>query len=164
MKIGHFGCGTDVMKGADNFDRDRISSEVKELNMNQVPFGIKDGVYDQVVCRHVLEHLETNPLDVLMELHRVTKPGGEVVVELPIFGNLVSHQRHLHSRNYLNPVTVRKSGKNCNYIKNCFEVVCFRKTQRCSLRKMLWKVKIRFLTWVDSFWYDGYEWRLQVKK
>ena len=31
-------------------------------------------------------------------------------------------------------------------------------------KKILWKMKTRFFTWVDSFFYDSYEWDFGVKK
>ena len=152
------------MEGADNYDLHPVNGLVTQLNMNKIPYNIPSDTYDKVVVSHVLEHLETSPYDVLMELQRICKPGGQVFVELPIHGNLVSHMRFLHSRNYMNPVTKRKTQQNCNYIQNSFNELYFDKLQRCSLKKILWKIKTRFLTWVDSFLYDSYGWVLEVRK
>ncbi|HEY3920828.1 MAG TPA: class I SAM-dependent methyltransferase [Gaiellaceae bacterium] len=39
---------------------------------------VEDGSYDIVLCLQVLEHVE-DPLQVVRELHRVTRPGGRVL-------------------------------------------------------------------------------------
>ena len=39
---------------------------------------VEDGSYDVVLCLQVLEHVE-DPLQVVRELHRVTRPGGRVL-------------------------------------------------------------------------------------
>ena len=46
-----------------------------------------DGHFDQVILWHVLEHL-TNPREVLAEIHRILKPGGQVIVAVPNFSSL----------------------------------------------------------------------------
>ena len=164
MKTAHLGCGTTIISYADNYDKYPCDELVKHLDMDVFPYPIPNNTYDVVICRHVLEHLTNNPYDVMMELHRICKPHGRVIVELPIFGNLVSHQRHLHSRNYMNPLCKRTTNKDCNYIQNHYVLVRQDKTNKCSVKKILWKLKTRFLTWVDSYRYDGYEWCLEVKK
>lgn len=162
VRRGHFGAGEHVLDGYENYDLYPVNKKVRAMDMNVLPYMFVDDVFDEVVCRHTLEHLDRNPYDVLKEFHRITKKDGLVVVELPIVGNLVSHQRWLHSRNYMNPVLCRVSDN--SYISNLYELVSFRKRQRCSIWKTLWKMKTRFCTWVDSFFFDSYEWRLRVKK
>ena len=41
-----------------------------------------DGMFDSIICVDVLEHVE-NPADVLQELRRVLKPGGELIASVP---------------------------------------------------------------------------------
>ena len=41
-----------------------------------------DNTFDAVLCNAVLEHVE-NPEDVMPELHRVTKPGGHLILTVP---------------------------------------------------------------------------------
>jgi len=164
MTVGNFGCGTQLMQNAENYDKHPIKKVVDQLDMDVFPYPFPTNHFSSLVCRHTIEHLNSNPYDVMKELHRVTQQDGDVIIELPIFGNLVSHQRFLHSRNYMNPICARVSTKDHNYISNLFEVTHFKKTQRCSIKKIMWKLKTRFLTWVDSFLYDGYEWTLKVKK
>jgi methionine biosynthesis protein MetW len=49
--------------------------------------GYPDRHFDQVILWHVLEHL-TNPREVLAEIHRILKPGGQVIVAVPNFSSL----------------------------------------------------------------------------
>ncbi len=45
--------------------------------------------FDQVILWHVLEHL-CNPREVLKEINRILKPGGQVIVAVPNFSSLQS--------------------------------------------------------------------------
>jgi 2-polyprenyl-3-methyl-5-hydroxy-6-metoxy-1,4-benzoquinol methylase len=44
--------------------------------------GFKDGSFDVVTLFHVLEHV-TNPRDVLAEVHRILRPDGRLVLQVP---------------------------------------------------------------------------------
>jgi SAM-dependent methyltransferase len=46
--------------------------------------GLKTAAYDLVVCEQVLEHLH-DPQLALREMHRVLRPGGRMVIGVPIF-------------------------------------------------------------------------------
>lgn len=54
-----------------------------EHNICVRPFPYKDGFFDIAICSHILEHLE-DPGAVLTELKRVMKPGGLLIVGVPI--------------------------------------------------------------------------------
>jgi SAM-dependent methyltransferase len=45
---------------------------------------VEDGRYDRIVFNQVLEHIR-DPLTVLRELRRVTKPGGQIICTCPLF-------------------------------------------------------------------------------
>ncbi len=64
------------------------------------------GFFDQVIIWHVLEHV-SDPRATIEEIHRILKPGGEIVVAVPNFSSLQSRwsgpawfhldlPRHLH--------------------------------------------------------------------
>jgi len=50
-----------------------------ERELIQVP----DNTYDLVVCMEVLEHLSVDPMYMLAELNRITKPGGQIFLTTP---------------------------------------------------------------------------------
>jgi SAM-dependent methyltransferase len=59
---------------------------VDEADLNN-PLAYADGEFDVVVCTEVIEHLE-NPWALLRELHRITRPGGVVVISTPNLDNV----------------------------------------------------------------------------
>lgn len=59
---------------------------------DRAPFD--SGRFDIVLCEQVLEHLD-NPVDAMSEIERVLKPGGLLVIGVPIFPWGVSHLRRL---------------------------------------------------------------------
>lgn len=70
--------------------------------------GLKDSAYpaeyfDVVHCHHVIEHVE-DPLTFLMDVRRILKPKGVLVIEIP-----------------------NEFGHAINYIKNSFRAILFRK-------------------------------------
>jgi len=58
-------------------------SEPPELVMSVTHIGFRDGVFDVVLCNHVLEHVRDDRR-AMRELHRVLKPGGYAILQVPI--------------------------------------------------------------------------------
>ncbi len=57
---------------------------VHDLNKTPLPF--PDNQFKEIVCHHVLEHL--NELSAVMnELHRICKPDGTIYIELPHYSS-----------------------------------------------------------------------------
>jgi SAM-dependent methyltransferase len=82
----NLGCGTDVREGFVNLDHIALPGVdvVHDLSTGTLPF--EDGVFDEVICKDVLEHLDYVP--VLREVHRVMRPGGLLHVESPHFTSI----------------------------------------------------------------------------
>jgi SAM-dependent methyltransferase len=53
-----------------------------KMDIHQMPFGDHD--FDVVLCNHVLEHV-ADDLQALREIHRVLKPGGWALLQVPFF-------------------------------------------------------------------------------
>ena len=63
-----------------------VDIEVKTANLNEgLPFA--EGQFQVVVSTEVIEHLE-NPWFFMRELHRITEPGGVVIVSTPNLSNV----------------------------------------------------------------------------
>jgi len=52
-------------------------------NLRDYRLPYPDGAFDAVIACEILEHLNFNPLPVLQELNRITKPGGFLYVGMP---------------------------------------------------------------------------------
>jgi predicted SAM-dependent methyltransferase len=49
---------------------------------NLCSLSFEDGLFDWVICNHVLEHIKTDSLAV-REINRVLKPGGQAILQVP---------------------------------------------------------------------------------
>lgn len=62
-------------------------------DLNDIPYPFKDGYYDRIIMKDILEHLD-NPMDVLREIYRILKPKGKVEIQV-LYWN--------HKYNYSDP-------------------------------------------------------------
>lgn len=53
-----------------------------KMDIHQMPFG--DNHFDVVLCNHVLEHVDDD-IQAMREIHRVLKPGGWSILQVPFF-------------------------------------------------------------------------------
>jgi ubiquinone/menaquinone biosynthesis C-methylase UbiE len=53
-------------------------------NLNNYPYPFSDNEFEEVLCHHVLEHLDdiVKPIE---EIWRITKHGAKIIIEVPIF-------------------------------------------------------------------------------
>lgn len=93
------GCGEGVLVeeyadrlAIEGVDANYSSPRVRSGSITALPYG--DDAFDRALCLDVLEHLsfEEQPA-ALTELHRVLKPGGELLVSVP---NLAHLQSRIH--------------------------------------------------------------------
>ena len=54
---------------------------------------------DRVVAKHILEHLE-DLYGIFREVHRILKPGGDFIIEVPHFSCRVAYSEPEHNRFY----------------------------------------------------------------
>lgn len=62
-----------------------------KMDIHQIPF--EQNVFDVVLCNHVLEHV-TDDIRAINEIHRVLKPGGFAILQVPFFSPVpdVTHE------------------------------------------------------------------------
>lgn len=101
----NLGCGTNILQGYRNFDMYPSDPGVEPLDLNKFPYHFPQGYADEIVLSHVLEHL-IDPYRVVMECHRILKPGGKFVVVLPCtLRSSLPHLRMGHGKDYFKPIT-----------------------------------------------------------
>lgn len=89
----NIGCGVFKKDGYINIDN---FSEYKPdilHDLEKIPYPFDDNAFQIIEADHVLEHLES-PLDVMRELHRITKPGGFITIKVPHFSRGFTHPEH----------------------------------------------------------------------
>jgi len=91
------GCGRKKFRGSTGLDERSNSMADMHHDLNTFPYPLKDNIYDIVICRHVLEHMDNVPAT-LEEFYRAAKPGGIVIVEVPHFTHpeAFRHWQHKH--------------------------------------------------------------------
>ncbi len=105
-RILDIGCGTNKVAGAIGMDvNPRTAADVIH-DLDDLPYPFAADSFDEVIGRHVIEHVK-EPLAVMCELHRITRPGG--IVRLiaphwtnPDFATDLTHRNHLNSYSFRN--------------------------------------------------------------
>lgn len=83
MKKLNLGCGENIKEGWLNLDSVALPGVDVVHDIEKIPFPFRDGEFDEILCRDVLEHVEYIP--VLKELHRILKAGGILRIQVPHF-------------------------------------------------------------------------------
>jgi ubiquinone/menaquinone biosynthesis C-methylase UbiE len=84
MKRLNLGCGMDAKKGYVNVDIAKLPRVDIVHDLNKIPWPFKTNEFDEILCKHVLEHLDK--IDRAMkELLRILKPGGKLKILVPHF-------------------------------------------------------------------------------
>lgn len=91
----NLGSGRFPKSGYVNLDhRDDVGANVVH-DLNRFPYSFADGEFDRIEADHVLEHL-AEPLRALREMHRISKPGASILINVPHFSRGFSHPEHAH--------------------------------------------------------------------
>lgn len=93
----NFGCGKDVKQGWTNADIAKLLGVDVHFDFDQFPYPFKNNEFDEVYCRHVLEHTR-NLIATMEELHRITKPCGTIKVICPYFAGQGAYNDPTHTR------------------------------------------------------------------
>lgn len=96
-RILDVGCGRSKFPGAIGLDVRTNSVADVRTDLDRLPWPLREGSFDLIVMRHVLEHMQ-DVVATVEELYRITKPGGRIVVETPHFSwvEAFRHPGHRH--------------------------------------------------------------------
>jgi SAM-dependent methyltransferase len=111
-RVLDIGCGANKIPGAIGMDVNPRSAADVIHDLDDVPYPFADDQFDEVVGRHVIEHVR-DPMAVMLELHRITRSGGLVRLVAPHWTNPdfatdLTHRNHLNSYSFRNLIEGRE--------------------------------------------------------
>jgi len=93
------GCGNNKTPGSIYLDVDKDANPDILHDLNIFPYPIEDNSIDEVVAKHIIEHLD-DPQEFVNELFRILKPGGTAFIETPHFTSYVAYSEVQHKLFY----------------------------------------------------------------
>jgi SAM-dependent methyltransferase len=99
--LGHhkaidIGCGGRKLPGATGMDILKLPPVDIVHDVNFFPWPIADNSYDLVFLNHALEHVG-DVVKVMEEIHRILKPGGRAVIQVPYFRCIDAYNDPTHT-------------------------------------------------------------------
>jgi len=80
------GAGSKPHEGFETMDISPVFSPDFQHDLLSFPWPFADETFDELLCEHVLEHVESgHRVAVMNEMYRILKPGGFVTIEVPVF-------------------------------------------------------------------------------
>jgi ubiquinone/menaquinone biosynthesis C-methylase UbiE len=119
----NIGCGRDVRPDYINLDCAKLPKVDVVHDLNSLPLPFKDTEFDEILCSHIIEHLEYIPL--LRDLYRILKKGGRLIIFTTHFTSMTSYVDPTHIKVF----TVRtfdyfaNDFAHCHYFDFHFETV-----------------------------------------
>jgi SAM-dependent methyltransferase len=98
----NIGCGQFYKEGYVNVDFDQSTKADIFHNLEECPYPFEKEAFEEITCDHVLEHLN-NPFQVMKELHRIAKPGGQIIIRVPHASRGFTHPDHKRSFDFTFP-------------------------------------------------------------
>ncbi|MEK7554764.1 MAG: class I SAM-dependent methyltransferase [Patescibacteria group bacterium] len=97
QKVLNLGCGSQRYPNVTGIDV--VESDGVDIvhDLNKMPWPIKAGTVNVILAFHVMEHVDDLPR-VMEEIHRVSKPGAHIVIEVPYFRSILAFQDPTHRR------------------------------------------------------------------
>ena len=85
-KILDVGCGWNKTPGAIGIDSNAKTDADVIHDLGVVPYPFPDNEFEEIVCRHVIEHVP-DVMALITELYRIAKPGGRITIVTPHYSN-----------------------------------------------------------------------------
>lgn len=103
-RILDVGCGQNKYPGAIGVDYNPKTAADVVHDLAVVPYPFADNEFDEIICRHVIEHVP-DVMALIAELHRLSKPGGRIRIVAPHYSNPTwaddpTHRNHLNSYSF----------------------------------------------------------------
>lgn len=104
------GCGINKYPGAIGIDHNPRSRADVLVELDRFPYPFRDSSFDEVRAIHLIEHV-ADVIRTLEEFHRITRPGGRVILSTPHYTDFSSFCDPTH-RWHLNSYSFRYFGQN----------------------------------------------------
>jgi len=96
LAVLELGCGKKrYWSGSVTVDICESSNPDVVHDLNVYPYPFESNSFDIVSCVHVLEHLD-DVIKTVEEIHRILKPGGRLLVEVPHFSSVHAYSDPTH--------------------------------------------------------------------
>jgi SAM-dependent methyltransferase len=150
LKIIDVGCGPNKLAGSFGVDVFPFPGVDQVFDLNDSHWPIEKNQYDFLRASHVIEHVEDTKT-FLKEIHRICKPGAEVLIETPHFSwidswNDPTHKWHFSSGWY----RVLGKGQYLGTVVGEFELVSSKIEFNKSVRSLIPRL-IAFLFGDESY-------------
>ncbi len=86
QRILDVGCGWNKTPGALGIDSNPKTHADVIHDLGAIPYPFPDDEFDQIVCRHVAEHVP-DVMAFVTELFRIAKPHGRITIVTPHYSN-----------------------------------------------------------------------------
>lgn len=158
MKL-NLGSDFDYKEGYVNLDRHEENGThpdvIHDLNVFPYPFG--DNTFNYIYASHILEHLD-NVLEVMNELHRISKPGCVIEIKVPYWTSYntwvdITHKRAFTYNSFSQLCGFFDSkgrGKNVGYQNILFKYELQRLIWGTTSKPIL-KYVANFMNWLVNF-------------
>ena len=152
------GCGSRKLPGAIGLDIVPSSAVDFVHNIAQTPWPFNDNEFDVVFMNHSLEHV-VDVLDTLSEVHRISKNGARIVIQVPHFRCLDAYvdptHRHFFTSRSLDYFIEGENYTKYNYIPARFKKLGFwygwPHKSKNPLRQMIKNFTHRFPDFYDMY-------------
>jgi ubiquinone/menaquinone biosynthesis C-methylase UbiE len=103
-RILDVGCGWNKTAGAIGLDSNPKAHADIVHDLGAIPYPFPDNEFDEIVCRHVLEHVP-DVMALVSELYRIAKPGACIRIVTPHYTNPdwatdPTHRNHFNSYSF----------------------------------------------------------------
>lgn len=103
-KVLDVGCGWNKTPGAIGMDANPKTHADVIHDLGSVPYPFPDSNFDEIVCRHVAEHVP-DVMSFIAELHRIGRPGARIKITTPHYSNPdwatdPTHRNHFNSYSF----------------------------------------------------------------
>ncbi len=145
------GCGRDVRPDSVNVDSKPLKGVDVVCDFSRFPWPFRDDAFDEVLAVHVIEHLP-NTMRVMEELHRITRRGARLTIEVPHYKHSNAYKDPTHVR-FFTEETFDYFGKDerSYYTHARFRVERVEKHYEYHVDKYVRRLFPRLLPWVERY-------------